>query len=78
MEPIQYVGEHLLPGQIGHLGIIAAFVSALLASVGYFLAESRKSLSESEGWLKIGRGAFAVHGLSLFTVIGVIFYPMTR
>lgn len=78
MEPIQYVGEHLLPGQIGHLGIIAAFVSALLASVGYFLAESRKPLSESEGWLKIGRGAFAVHGLSLFTVIGVIFYLMIR
>ncbi len=78
MEPIQYVGEHLLPGRIGHFGIIAAFVSAILASIGYFFAESRKSLPESEGWLKIGRGAFAVHGLSLFAVIGVIFYLMIR
>lgn len=74
---IQYIGEHLLPGYLGHFGIILSFVTALLAMVSYFLAtRHREDQGLSAEWAKVGRWAFGIHGLALFTAIGCIFYAM--
>jgi len=78
MQSVQYIGEQLLPGQIGHFAIILGFVGALLSAAAYFMAVQRRALPEAEGWLKIGRGAFAVHGLSILSAIGIIFYLMVQ
>ena len=76
MESIQYVGEHLLPGQIGHFFILLSFVSALLASVAYFFGVRPRQKAHHDSWKKIGRVAFGLHGLSVFMIIGTIFYIM--
>lgn len=78
MQEIQYVGEHLLPGRIGQVAILLAFVASLLAAVAYFFATQRRSLPEAGQWLLIGRGAFLAHALSVFAIIGVIFYAMAN
>jgi cytochrome c-type biogenesis protein CcmF len=78
MEGIQYIGENLVPGQIGHLAIVLAFVSSLLGTVAYFFATHRQEQPEYQQWRSIGRSAFLMHGLSIFTVIGVIFYVMVN
>lgn len=70
---MQYIGEHLLPGQIGHLLAVLSFVAALLAAVSYFLAVRRRASSEEAGWLLLGRGAFVVHGLATLGVIASLF-----
>ncbi len=70
---MQYIGEHLLPGQIGHLLAVLSFVAALLAAVSYFLAVHRRASSEETGWLLLGRGAFVVHGLATLGVIASLF-----
>ncbi len=76
MEDIQYVGEHLLPGNIGHFGIVTAFVASLLAALSYFFATRRRDEPEAATWRQMGRGAFAAHGISIFVTIGVMFYLM--
>lgn len=78
MEEIQYLGENLLPGQTGHLAIVLAFVSALLGTAAYFFATHRQDQPEYQQWRSIGRIAFLMHGLSIFTTIGVIFYVMVN
>ncbi|MCB0639097.1 MAG: hypothetical protein KDC54_20850, partial [Lewinella sp.] len=56
---IEYIGEHILPGQIGRFAILLAFVSALLATVAYFFAtQRREDAAEASQWRSIGRGAF--------------------
>jgi cytochrome c biogenesis factor len=75
MQDIQYIGENLLPGSLGHFLIILAFSAALLSSYSFFQANSRSG-DESTSWKKIGRISFLVHGFSIFTVIGLIFYLM--
>lgn len=74
MESVQYIGEHLLPGQIGHFAGIVSFVAALLSGSAYFMAASGKEAS----WLKIGRSAFITHIGALLTVIGTMFYLMVQ
>lgn len=78
MEEIQYIGEHLWPGQIGHFAIVMTFVSGLLACIAYFFATQRRDRLEYDSWRNIGRVAFGVHGIGVFAIIGIIFYIMTQ
>ncbi len=78
MEQINYIGERLLPGQIGYFAIVFGFVASLMAMIAYFFATQKRGTQEEESWRRLGRGAFAAHGLSVITVIGVLFYVMTN
>ncbi len=73
----QYIGEHLLPRQVGHIAIILSFVSALLATVAYFVATQKRNDAMLSGqWTRVARFAFGTHALSVLTVVGTIFYVM--
>jgi cytochrome c-type biogenesis protein CcmF len=76
MEEIKYIGEHLWVGQLGHLFIVTSFIASLLAIISYYFAEKRKDTEEAIGWKKMGRYAFLAHGISVFSIIGLIFYIM--
>lgn len=78
MNEIQYVGENLLPGQLGHLSVILSFVTGILATVAYFFATNNRHNESYESWKNLGRTAFAIHGLSVFIIIGTIFYLMVN
>ncbi len=75
---MEYIGEHLLPGQIGRFLIVFSFVCSLLASVAYFFGTQKRMLPEAKGWIRIGRTAFSLHGISIISVIAIIFYVMTQ
>ncbi len=70
---MEYIGEHPLPGNLGYLLVIIAFVSALASALGYFLAEKGKS-----GFEKIGRAGFIIHAVSVFSVVGTLFYIISQ
>ncbi|MBL7828563.1 MAG: cytochrome c biogenesis protein CcsA, partial [Saprospiraceae bacterium] len=74
---MNYIGEHLFPGQIGHLCVVLSFVAALLATFSYFKATTQRQTPQELGWRKIARYAFAVHSLSTLAVIGILFYILT-
>ncbi len=74
---IQYIGENLVPRTIGHLGIVLSFVSALLASISYFIStQKRENQPLSNSWRSLGRWSFGVHGVAVLSVIAMIFYVM--
>ena len=80
MNEIQYVGENLLPRQFGHIAVILSFVASLVATISYVLATQKQNKGiDTEGvtsWQRLGRWSFGVHGLSVLTIIGSIFYVM--
>jgi cytochrome c-type biogenesis protein CcmF len=73
MQDIQYIGEHLLPGRLGHFFVLAAFVSAILSILAY---RKRVLLPEDHSWLRFARISWGVHSFSIFAVIGILFYIM--
>lgn len=75
MDKISYIGESLWLGNIAHFAIILGFVTGLLSVFSYFKATVQKS-ETNQSWLKIGRYSFYIHGVSIFTLIGLIFYAM--
>ena len=73
MQEIQYIGEDLLPGRLGQLFVVIAFVSAIFSLVSF-----RKStiLPDDASWLRLSRWSWGVHTFSILSVIGLIFYMM--
>lgn len=78
MEEIQYIGEHLIYKNIGQFALVFGFVMSLLAAVSYFFATNNRGDISFTGWRKIGRVAFTLHGLSVFTVIATLFLAMVN
>lgn len=59
---IQYVGEHLLPGNLGHFSLVFGFVAALLSSFFYYQA-TKENPADTLKWQRWGRWLFRAHGI---------------
>ncbi len=66
----------MLPGRIGHFFILLGFVSAALSAVSFFKATQARGTEKHQGWLRLGRLSFIIHGISVFVAIATIFYLM--
>ena len=71
---IQFIGEHLLPGQVGHFFVLLAFVSSLLSMIAFYKASTSSDETTQTSWLSYGKATFLILSLSIFIVFGVIFY----
>jgi len=71
---IQYIGEHLVFGKLGNAFIILSFTAALLSAFSFILSVLSKTIEEKASWKKIARMSFVVHGLSVFAIIGTMFF----
>jgi len=59
---------------LGQASVIVAFVAAATAAYGYFQATRGRALGEADAtWLRLGRGAFFVHGAAVLAVVGILF-----
>ncbi len=72
---MDYMGEHLLPGRLGHFFIVLALVSSLFATFSYFQSARGSIHYESaSGWKKLARWFFLVQTISVFAVFIILFY----
>lgn len=71
---IQYIGEHLLPGQLGHLFAILSFIGSLVAVIAYFSAAQSKDFVQEGRWRRLGRGAFTIQVISVLGVLTLLFW----
>lgn len=69
---IQYIGEHLLPGQIGRISVIVAFVAAILSTISFYFAT--KENEDTLSWKRIARIAFRIHSLAVLGIISAMFF----
>ncbi|MCF8237843.1 MAG: cytochrome c biogenesis protein CcsA [Saprospiraceae bacterium] len=74
MQELQYFGEHLWPGRVGHFSIILSFVAALLAAFAY--GRHSRNSDATTGWLKLGRWSFLLHSAATLVTIATLFYIM--
>ncbi len=78
--PIQYIGENLLPGQLGHFFIILSFIASLFSCVCFFLAarDEVRDVAASGKWLRIARGSFVIHTLCIIGIFSALYYIITN
>jgi cytochrome c-type biogenesis protein CcmF len=70
---MDYIGEHLLPGQIGHLLVILSFVASIIATVAYFVSARASNPADEASWKKLGRTAFFIDVISVLGIFVILF-----
>jgi cytochrome c-type biogenesis protein CcmF len=71
---MEYIGEHLLPGRIGHFFVILSFAASFVAMIAYFKATNAKSLEEANSWRRMARFAFNLDVASVISIFITIIY----
>ena len=82
---MNFIGEHLLPGQLGHFFLLLSLISSIGATVAYFLSVQKSNfynrgqhlqgaLSVNPQWRKLARIFFLTQVVSVFAVFGILFY----
>lgn len=71
---MEFEGEHLLPGQIGHFFVLLAFVAAVISTIAFATAGYKTDLVEKKSWLRFARLAFVTQILAAVIIFATIFY----
>jgi cytochrome c-type biogenesis protein CcmF len=71
---MEYIGEHLLPGQLGHFFIVLSLVASLVATFSYFKSAQSKIEEDSTYWKKLARLAFIIESFSVTAIFAILFY----
>jgi len=71
---MQFEGEHLLPGRIGHFFVLLAFAASIISTIAYFTASRKNDLIEKKSWLNFARVAFITQLISAVIIFVTIFY----
>ncbi|MCG2617830.1 cytochrome c biogenesis protein CcsA [Terrimonas sp. NA20] len=72
---MDYIGEHLLPGQLGHFFITLSLVASIVASFAYFKATRHvDTVAGDYYWKKLARIAFLIEVVSVFSIFIILFY----
>ena len=84
---MDFIGEHLLPGKLGHFFLLLSFVSSIGASVCYYLSvQSSRSVpiapltfkSSASQWKKLARLFFITEAISVFAIFGLLFFIISN
>ncbi len=75
---MNYIGEHLLPGQIGHFFAILSLVASLLATFSFYKASRLESTLLSTPWIKLARVAFGFLTISMLALFGILYYIISN
>jgi len=71
MNEVVFEGEQLIFGNLGHLAVVLAFGTSILATFAYFFASQNENNSS---WKTIANSAFYVHTFSVLSIVGILFY----
>jgi len=70
---IEYIGENIWAGRLGHAAVILSFVASVLAFIS-FAASTFNKPEGSVSWKKLGRTSFWLHSVGVLSIIVVLFY----
>lgn len=73
MKNINYIGEHLLIGNIGHAFIVLSLVAALVSVVSYYFYSKEQLTSD---WKKIANYSFTIHSISVIGIAATLFFML--
>lgn len=71
---MNYIGEHLLPGQLGQLFILLFLVGSAVASLSYLFLENTTIEAHKSQWKSLGRISFYTQSISVLAIFIILFY----
>ncbi|MBA2501163.1 MAG: cytochrome c biogenesis protein CcsA [Chitinophagaceae bacterium] len=71
---MEYYGENLLPGRLGHFFIVLSLVAAAFATFSYYKGTVTQNDADKLYWRKLARICFIADLVSIFAIFGILFF----
>lgn len=79
LDNVQYIGETLWPGIIGHILIVFSFCAVLFSAFAYYKSvQSDPADDKLSSWKFLGRTGYVFHSISVLSIIALLFYIMSQ
>ncbi len=75
---MQFIGEHLLPGQFGYFFTILSLVASLVATFAFTKSFFSNEIGTQQTWKKLARTAFAIEAFTVFASFIILFYVISN
>ena len=75
---IQYIGEHLLPGQFGYFFTLLSLVASLVASFAFAKAFFSNNIEEENAWSKLAKIAFGIEAITVLASFIILTYVISN
>ena len=75
---MEFIGEHLLPGNTGHFFAILSLVASLVATIAFYNAANNNIIEEKNSWLRVARGAFFLETISVIAIFTTLYYIISH
>lgn len=76
---MEYIGEHLLPGNIGRAATILSFISSLVAAIAYGFSMGKKlSEEEKKSWIRFARLCFYLECICVATIFITLYHIISH
>jgi cytochrome c-type biogenesis protein CcmF len=75
---VQFIGENLLPGQLGYIFTIVSLVASLVATFSFAKAFYSTQPQEQNSWNRLAKIAFIIESVMVFACFGVLFYVISN
>ena len=75
---VQFIGEHLLPGQLGYFLTILSLVASLVATFSFAKAFYAKEINSQNEWKKLANIAFIIESVAVFICFIILFYVISN
>ena len=74
---IQYIGEHLLPGQFGYFFTLLSLVASLVASFAFAKAFFSNNIEEENSWSRLAKIAFSIEAITVLASFIILTYVIS-
>ena len=75
---MEFIGELLLPGQLGHFFAILSLVASLLATIAFFKATNTTDLLKKNSWIRLARIAFLAETISIIAIFASLYFIISN
>jgi cytochrome c-type biogenesis protein CcmF len=75
---MDFIGENLLPGKLGHFFILLSFVASFAATVSYFFSTTKKEEPEKAQWRLLARIFFIAETVSIISIFAILFFIISN
>ncbi len=75
---MDFIGENLFPGKLGHFFVLLSFIASLAATVSYFLSTTKKDELGKQQWRSLARIFFIMETVSVISIFAILFYIISN
>jgi cytochrome c-type biogenesis protein CcmF len=75
---MDFIGEQLVPGKLGHFFVLLSLVASIAATVAYFFSTQKTEIADKERWRQLARIFFIAETVSVVSIFAILFYIISN